>query len=351
VTDENNRIPAPGQSAHVVPEPIPAVIPEQAQQPQPIPTGIPEQAQPVPAQQPAPQPQPASYQPAPQPQPATYQPAPQPQVASYQPQPQQPQVASYQTQQPQPQQQAAAQQPQSQPQPAQPSTQAYVNPPGGFPGAPLRSNTYTPAPAMQAAASTGAAKSLAPQKGRASKGLSFLMGALGVLVGAALAVGIIYAATDGFHFSNVTNTLNAQNGGTLTITPPNEDATLPEAVAAKVLPSVVNIDVYADASSYGGLLGDGSSGGSGDLQEYGLGSGVVLTEDGYILTNYHVVEGGAQFLVRFDQDTQLEAKVVGTDPSSDLAVIKVDAKGLIPIEVADSSEVAVGAWVMAVGRA
>ncbi|MCL2882922.1 MAG: trypsin-like peptidase domain-containing protein, partial [Coriobacteriia bacterium] len=126
------------------------------------------------------------------------------------------------------------------------------------------------------------------------------------------------------------------------------------AVAAKTLPSVVNINIYEAANSRGYSYNYSPNSGSdsantGTLQEVGLGSGVILTADGYILTNYHVVEGADQLMVRISDDQQLQATVVGTDPSSDLAVVKVDATGLTPIEVADSDSVRVGQWVMALG--
>jgi putative serine protease PepD len=233
-----------------------------------------------------------------------------------------------------------------------------VTPPGAFQSAQAQqaanfaraqqqsSPAYPGAPSHAAAQSAPAATAPRP---KAAKGLSFVMGLIGILLGVALATGIMYAATDGFHFSTVSNTLTTQGGSTLTISPTGEDVSLAEAVAAKALPSVVNVDVYGNPS---GLFGEGygsSNSSADDLEIYGLGSGVVLTEDGYILTNYHVVEEGEKFLVRFDKDTQLEATIVGTDPSSDLAVLKVEAKGLTPIEVADSDDVNIGEWVMALG--
>jgi len=190
------------------------------------------------------------------------------------------------------------------------------------------------------------------EKRKTAKGLAFLLGLLGVIIGAALSYGILYFATDGFHFTNVTNVDNVSNSGngSIIISPPDEDASLAEVVAAKALPSVVNIDVYVESFSSGGFFDDNALGSdSSSLQESGLGSGVVITDDGFILTNYHVVEGGTRFMVRFDENIQLEASVVGSDPSSDLAVLKVDTTGLTPIEVADSDEVKVGEWVMALG--
>ena len=182
-----------------------------------------------------------------------------------------------------------------------------------------------------------------------SKAVPFVMGFIGVVVGALLAVGILFIVTDGFTLAGKTEPIAGKPSTpvSITIIPPAEDATLAEAVAAKTLPSVVNINVYA--SWGGGYYGDSGNGDGDYLEEYGLGSGVVIREDGYILTNYHVVEGGSEYLVRFDEFTQFKAKVVGQDPSSDLAVLKVDATGLIPIEIGDSSKVKVGEWVMALG--
>ncbi|MDR2105878.1 MAG: trypsin-like peptidase domain-containing protein [Coriobacteriales bacterium] len=178
------------------------------------------------------------------------------------------------------------------------------------------------------------------------------MGLIGIFVGAALTFGVLFLYTQGFSPNIVPDgsSSTGKPGTSITVKPPSEDTSLAEVVAAKVLPSVVNIDVYA--TSGGSLFRDFGSGhgdSSESLQEYGLGSGVVISEDGYILTNYHVVEGGSEYLVRFDQDNQYKATVVGEDPSSDLAVLKVDAKDLVPIEIANSSEVAVGEWVMALG--
>ena len=82
-----------------------------------------------------------------------------------------------------------------------------------------------------------------------------------------------------------------------------------------------------------------------------VGSGVVLTADGYIVTNNHVVQDAEQILVTLSDKRQYRAQVVGTDPSTDLAVIKVDgAEGLAIADLADSDEVMVGEWVLAIGN-
>ena len=84
----------------------------------------------------------------------------------------------------------------------------------------------------------------------------------------------------------------------------------------------------------------------------GSGSGVILTADGYIATNNHVVEGAVEggIQVSLNDKVFYKAKLVGTDPSTDLAVIKVDAKGLAPAALGNSESVQVGEWVVAIGN-
>jgi putative serine protease PepD len=102
-------------------------------------------------------------------------------------------------------------------------------------------------------------------------------------------------------------------------------------VAAKVLPSVVQI-------TQRGLTGEG------------IGSGVVLTSDGEILTNYHVISGGGSLTVTFANGKKATATVVGTSPSSDLALVKAQhVSGLTPATLGDSSAVRVGQDVVAIG--
>ena len=81
----------------------------------------------------------------------------------------------------------------------------------------------------------------------------------------------------------------------------------------------------------------------------GQGSGFVVSSDGYILTNHHVVSEGSKVTVRFHDGREMTAKVVGSDPQSDVAVIKVDAKNLATLPLGDSSTTEVGEWVLASG--
>ncbi len=80
------------------------------------------------------------------------------------------------------------------------------------------------------------------------------------------------------------------------------------------------------------------------------GSGFIVSKDGYILTNNHVVDGSDQVTVRLLNRREFKAKVVGTDPNTDLAVLKIDAKNLVPAPLGSSSAARVGEWVLAVGN-
>ena len=82
----------------------------------------------------------------------------------------------------------------------------------------------------------------------------------------------------------------------------------------------------------------------------GLGSGFVLESDGYIVTNNHVVEDAAAVKVRLADDREFDATVVGTDPQTDLALIKIDATGLPQLALGDSAALRVGDDVIAVGN-
>lgn len=82
----------------------------------------------------------------------------------------------------------------------------------------------------------------------------------------------------------------------------------------------------------------------------GLGSGVIISEDGYIVTNNHVIDGAEKLEVLMNDNNTYDAKIIGTDEATDLALIKIDAEGLSPITFGDSDAVKVGEWVLAVGN-
>ncbi|HEX8652821.1 MAG TPA: DegQ family serine endoprotease [Pyrinomonadaceae bacterium] len=87
-----------------------------------------------------------------------------------------------------------------------------------------------------------------------------------------------------------------------------------------------------------------------ERRERGLGSGVIVSADGHILTNHHVVDGAEEIRVELNDNRSLAAKVIGSDPPSDLAVLKVDAQGLPVLPLGDSDRVRVGDIVLAVGN-
>jgi serine protease Do len=86
-----------------------------------------------------------------------------------------------------------------------------------------------------------------------------------------------------------------------------------------------------------------------EQREQGVGSGVIMTPDGYILTNNHVVDGSSDVRVTLSDKREFKAKVIGTDPKSDIAVLKIDAANLPCITIGDSSKVQVGDYALAVG--
>ena len=114
------------------------------------------------------------------------------------------------------------------------------------------------------------------------------------------------------------------------------------AVSAKVAPSVVVITTESMVTSNNWF--------GGQYVQSGAGSGVVLTEDGYIITCNHVVSGANNIKVSLNDGTEYTATVVGGDSTTDVAVLKIDATGLTPATIGDSDSLAVGQSVLAVGN-
>lgn len=102
-------------------------------------------------------------------------------------------------------------------------------------------------------------------------------------------------------------------------------------------------DDFFFGNPYGG-------GGGGQQLRQGSGSGVIISEDGYIVTNNHVVEFADEVLVTLYDNHEYQATVVGTDPTTDIAVLKIEASGLPVLRNADSDQAEVGQWVLAVGN-
>jgi serine protease Do len=142
-------------------------------------------------------------------------------------------------------------------------------------------------------------------------------------------------------------------------------------LAKKIRPSVVNISTTQMSEGRGGPQEFSSPFGGGEEDPFNdfwrrffggpmprgpqrqrsLGSGFVIDADGSILTNNHVVENASKIVVKLSDDLEYEAKVIGRDPKTDIAVIKIDAKGaLVAANFGDSDTLEVGEWVVAIGN-
>ncbi|MFN4118531.1 DegQ family serine endoprotease [Acidovorax sp.] len=86
-----------------------------------------------------------------------------------------------------------------------------------------------------------------------------------------------------------------------------------------------------------------------ELQPRGVGSGFILTADGFVMTNAHVVDGADEVIVTLTDKREFKAKIVGADKRTDVAVVKIEASGLPAVKVGDLSRLRVGEWVMAIG--
>jgi serine protease Do len=110
----------------------------------------------------------------------------------------------------------------------------------------------------------------------------------------------------------------------------------------RVLPSVASVDRL---EQYYDFWQEGVG-----IAQTGTGSGVVISAQGHVLTNHHVVAGAHSVQVRLADGRTLAARIIGTDPRSDLAVLKVEASDLVPAELGDSSKLEIGEWVLAIGN-
>ena len=123
-------------------------------------------------------------------------------------------------------------------------------------------------------------------------------------------------------------------------------------VVNRVAPSVVSINtsktvrIPRGLRDFFGMPGPGA----GQEREKGLGSGVIVSEDGYILTNRHVIDNADEIVVHLADQKEYKAKKIGADPGTDIAVLKIDAKGLPVLPFADSDKAHVGDVVLAVGN-
>lgn len=177
----------------------------------------------------------------------------------------------------------------------------------------------------------------------------------------ALALGVVLAAAA----LGIAHTTQKNPPATVTVADTNEGPSKNSyaPVVKKVLPSVVNISSSKVVKAGPGMDGRldpffqqffGGEGGPfhavpKERREKSLGSGVIVSPEGYILTNNHVVDGATDVQVTLSDKREFQAKVIGTDPKTDVAVLKIDASNLKPITLGDSSRVEVGDTALAIG--
>ncbi len=124
-------------------------------------------------------------------------------------------------------------------------------------------------------------------------------------------------------------------------------------IADQTTPTVVTVrvtqTVEAPENPFSRFFGDPRGGQSEERQRRGLGSGVIVSEDGYILTNNHVVEGADEITVDLKNGETYDGEIIGSDPQTDIAVVKIDADDLKAINIGNSDNVRVGEMVLAIG--
>jgi len=160
--------------------------------------------------------------------------------------------------------------------------------------------------------------------------LAVVMAVVGAVIGSLATLGAV-SRTDWFAAETVTAAPDDLTAPVINVEGDNVNDIVPT-VARAVTPSVVRIDI---------LDGEGN--------ELGLGSGVIYTSDGYIITNNHVVEQAATLRVKLSSNESLPAELIGTDPLNDLAVVKVDRTGLPAINLRQDEEPVVGEMAIAIG--
>jgi S1-C subfamily serine protease len=187
-----------------------------------------------------------------------------------------------------------------------------------------------------------------PRRQKSGAGKAIIMTISAAIIGA-LIVLLLMPAVFGVNpidlvqgkLKNSTKVQNTTARTANNVVSPTQGATDVTTVARKVAPSVVNIDVKATAQASPFSLGQQT--------QSGTGSGVIYTADGYIITNNHVIEGAQDIKVTLASGAEFTAKLVGTDPTNDIAVVKIEKSGLPAITVGNSDTLVVGQLCIAVG--
>src|SRR5271167_757139 len=187
--------------------------------------------------------------------------------------------------------------------------------------------------------------------------------ALGLVLGVA-GVGVARTIQNSAVAQKVSTALASNPPATLKLADPNvgESKSSFAPIVKAVLPSVVNISSskIVKASSEGmeqmqmdpmfrQFFGQGGMEAPKDQRERALGSGVIVSPEGYVLTNNHVVDGATDVKVTLSDKREFQARIVGSDPKTDVAVLKIEVENLAPLTIGDSSKVEVGDVAIAVG--
>ena len=189
--------------------------------------------------------------------------------------------------------------------------------------------------------------------------IPFFSGILGcsLVIGTCFGVPSIRSKIFGTNDFSTTTTNSSENRGYVSQTSLSNYSDTSVYAANKILPSIVGIQVEYNVNSVFSMFGN-----SGTQTATASGSGIIISEDGYILTNNHIVATSSSesyyevsdatkvTVTLFNDETKYDAKIIGKDEQTDLAVIKIDKTGLSKAEFADSDNIKVGEFAMAVGN-
>ena len=190
--------------------------------------------------------------------------------------------------------------------------------------------------------------------------LPFFSGVVGcaVVLGTCFGIPSIRTKILNENANSVSNSSSSQNAGYVTQTSLSNYSDTSIYAANKILPSIVGIEVEYNVNSLISMFGRQTQTSTATAS----GSGIIISDDGYILTNNHIVSSSSSesyyevseatkvTVTLFNDETTYEAKIIGTDEQTDLAVIKIEKTGLSKAEFADSDNIKVGEFAMAVGN-
>ena len=167
----------------------------------------------------------------------------------------------------------------------------------------------------------------------------------------ALAVTMVFSCGLGFGGGYFANKVNASTSGSLNITKTSNSGTTTTASSTSKANSTSEIvkktaDSVVEISTESVVTGSFAQ----QYVQQGAGSGVIISQDGYILTNNHVINGANSVKVRLRDGTEYDATIIGSDSDNDIALLKVSATGLSPATFGDSNSLAVGDYVVAIGN-